>query len=64
MRPIEEFELFDQCAYTVGVNQYGTRSGDTGCGSATARSMPTDGGPQPATKTEESWSSQTGSSYG
>jgi hypothetical protein len=28
--PVEEFELFDQCAYTIGVTQYGTWGGDTG----------------------------------
>ena len=27
---MEEFELFDQCAYTIGVTQYGTWGGDTG----------------------------------
>jgi hypothetical protein len=30
MRPVEEFELLDQCAYTISVNQYGTWGGDTG----------------------------------
>jgi hypothetical protein len=29
MRPVEEFELFDRCAYTISVNQYGTWGGDT-----------------------------------
>jgi hypothetical protein len=28
--PVEEFELFDQCAYTIGVTQYGSWGGDTG----------------------------------
>jgi hypothetical protein len=28
--PVEEFELFDQCAYTIGVTQHGTWGGDTG----------------------------------
>ena len=27
---MEEFELFDQCAYTIGVTQYGTWGGGTG----------------------------------
>jgi hemolysin type calcium-binding protein len=37
MRPVEEFELFDQCAYTIGVTQYATWGGDTGPCSAAAR---------------------------
>jgi hypothetical protein len=28
--PVEEFELFDQCAYTIGVTQFGTWNGDVG----------------------------------
>jgi hypothetical protein len=28
--PVEEFELFDQCAYTIGVTQYGAWGADTG----------------------------------
>jgi hypothetical protein len=28
--PVEEFDLFDQCMYTIGVTQYGTWGGDTG----------------------------------
>jgi hypothetical protein len=28
--PVEEFTLFDQCAYTIGVTQHGTWGGDTG----------------------------------
>jgi hypothetical protein len=28
--PVEEFDLFDQCVYTIGVTQYGTWGGDTG----------------------------------
>ena len=28
--PVEEFDLFDQCAFTIGVTQYGTWDGDTG----------------------------------
>ena len=28
--PVEEFDLFDQCAYTIGVTQYGEWGGDTG----------------------------------
>ena len=28
--PVAEFELFDQCAYTLGVTQFGTWNGDAG----------------------------------
>jgi hypothetical protein len=28
--PVEEFELFDQCMYTIGVSQFGTWEGDHG----------------------------------
>jgi hypothetical protein len=28
--PVAEFELFDQCAYTIGVTQSGTWNGDVG----------------------------------
>jgi hypothetical protein len=28
--PVQEFDLFDQCAFTVGVTQYGRWGGDTG----------------------------------
>jgi hypothetical protein len=28
--PVEEFDLFDQCAYTIGVTQFGTWGGHTG----------------------------------
>ena len=28
--PAEEFELFDQCMFTVGVSEYGTDGGDVG----------------------------------
>ena len=28
--PAEEFELFDQCMFTVGVSEYGTDGGDAG----------------------------------
>jgi hypothetical protein len=28
--PVEEFDLFDQCMFTIGVSQYGTRGGDYG----------------------------------
>lgn len=28
--PVEEFDLFDQCMYTVGVTQYGRRAGASG----------------------------------
>lgn len=28
--PVAEFELFDQCAYTIGVTQFGTWNGDVG----------------------------------
>ena len=28
--PVEEFDLFDQCSYTIGVSQFGTWGGDTG----------------------------------
>ncbi len=28
--PVAEFDLFDQCAYTIGVTQYGTWGGGTG----------------------------------
>jgi hypothetical protein len=28
--PVEEFELFDQCMYTIGVSQFGTWGGDQG----------------------------------
>ena len=28
--PVEEFDLFDQCMFTIGVTQYGRRDGDSG----------------------------------
>lgn len=28
--PVEEFDLFDQCMFTIGVRQYGTWGGNTG----------------------------------
>lgn len=28
--PVEEFDLFDQCAYTIGVTQFGSWGGDVG----------------------------------
>jgi hypothetical protein len=28
--PVEEFDLFDQCMFTIGVSQYGTKGGDYG----------------------------------
>jgi hypothetical protein len=28
--PVEEFDLFDQCVYTIGVTQYGSWGSDTG----------------------------------
>ena len=28
--PVHEFDLFDQCAFTIGVTQFGTWGGDTG----------------------------------
>ena len=28
--PIEEFELFDECSYLIGVTEYGTRDGRLG----------------------------------
>jgi hypothetical protein len=28
--PVEEFDLFDQCMFTIGVNQYGKRDGTSG----------------------------------
>ena len=28
--PVEEFDLFDQCAYTIGVTPFGKWGGDTG----------------------------------
>jgi hypothetical protein len=28
--PVQEFDLFDQCAFTIGVTQYGRWGGDTG----------------------------------
>jgi hypothetical protein len=28
--PVEEFDLFDQCMFTIGVSQYGTQDGDSG----------------------------------
>ena len=28
--PVAEFDLFDQCAFTIGVTQYGTWGGDAG----------------------------------
>jgi hypothetical protein len=28
--PVEEFELFDQCMYTIGVTEFGTWNGDVG----------------------------------
>jgi hypothetical protein len=28
--PVAEFELFDQCAYTIGVTEFGTWNGDVG----------------------------------
>jgi hypothetical protein len=28
--PVEEFELFDQCMYTIGVTEYGTWGGEVG----------------------------------
>ena len=28
--PVEEFDLFDQCMFTIGVTQYGGRDDDTG----------------------------------
>jgi hypothetical protein len=64
MRPVEEFELFYRCAYTISVNQYGTWGGDTGCCSATARIDADRRRTAVRHETEEAWSSQTGSSYG
>ena len=28
--PVQEFELFDECAYTIGVTEYGTWNGNVG----------------------------------
>ena len=28
--PVEEFDLFDQCMFTIGVTQYGTQDGESG----------------------------------
>jgi hypothetical protein len=28
--PVEEFDLFDQCMFTIGVTQYGNRDGTSG----------------------------------
>ena len=28
--PVQEFDLFDQCAFTIGVTQFGSWGGDTG----------------------------------
>ena len=28
--PVEEFDLFDQCMFTIGVSQYGKRDGTSG----------------------------------
>jgi hypothetical protein len=28
--PVEEFDLFDQCAFTIGVTQFGSWNGDAG----------------------------------
>ena len=28
--PVEEFDLFDQCMFTIGVTQYGTSGGESG----------------------------------
>jgi hypothetical protein len=28
--PVEEFDLFDQCMFTIGVTQYGKRDGSSG----------------------------------
>ena len=28
--PVEEFDLFDQCMFTIGVTQYGSRDGASG----------------------------------
>jgi hypothetical protein len=28
--PVEEFDLFDQCMFTIGVSQYGTQGGEYG----------------------------------
>lgn len=28
--PVEEFDLFDQCMFTIGVTQHGTLGGDSG----------------------------------
>jgi hypothetical protein len=64
MRPVEEFELFDQCAYTIGVTQYATWGGTPGPVRQRLESTLTNGGPQSAAKRRKSWSSQTGSSYG
>ena len=30
VEPVGEFQLFDECAYTIGVTQYGTRDRATG----------------------------------
>ncbi len=30
--PVEEFELFDQCMFTIGISQYGSRQGASGYG--------------------------------
>jgi hypothetical protein len=28
--PVEEFDLFDQCMFTIGVSQYGAQDGESG----------------------------------
>jgi hypothetical protein len=28
--PVEEFDLFDQCMFTIGVSQHGTQGGESG----------------------------------
>ena len=30
VEPVQEFALFDECMYVIGVTQYGTRNGATG----------------------------------